>query len=124
MPTTAGQGLAEHKDGSIGDLVAGFSALWWESDTGTLPLTETYSDSQRSSREGHYQHFVDTMSEELKRVPRTREQRGATRERIMSAFGEFARNALGFQERHLDLLLSPGGFTQVGVEFTQAARRF
>ncbi|MFH1928196.1 MAG: hypothetical protein ABIK79_08515, partial [Chloroflexota bacterium] len=47
-----------------------------------------------------------------------------TRERIMSAFGEFARNALGFQERHLDLLLSPGGFTQVGVEFTQAARRF
>ena len=124
MPTTAGQGIAAHKDGSIDDLVAGFSALWWESDTGTLPLTDTYSDSQRSSREAHFQHFVDTMSEELKRVPRTREQRGATRERIMSAFGEFARYALGFKERHLDLLLSPSGFTQVGVEFTQAARRF
>jgi len=121
MPTTAGQGLVALKDGSIGDLVTGFSALWWESDTGTLPLTDTYSDSQRSSREAHY---LDTMSEELKRVPRTKEQRGATRERIMSAFGEFARRALGFKERHLDLLLSPNGFTQVGVEFTQAARRF
>ncbi len=124
MSTITDQGMVADVPGSTNDLVARFAALWWESDTRTLPLTATYTDSQRSSREAHYRHFVDTMSVELKSAPRTREQRSATRERMMSAFGEFARSALGFKETHLDLLLSPNGFTQVGVELTQAARRF
>jgi len=100
-----------------------FTALWWQTGSSAPSLGPTYTDREQSARAAHLERFLGSLTAELQRPPRTQSARQATQERIYSAFGAFARSALGFEERHLDILLSRG-FTQVAAEFAQAARRF
>lgn len=104
-------------------LVGKFAALWWESDTGTPPLKPTYTRREQASCEAHLDRFLDSLSSELKHPPQTPIERGATQERILAAFDRFARSGLGWQERHLEMLLSRG-LTEATAQFTQMARRF
>ncbi|MGB0385644.1 MAG: hypothetical protein ACPGWR_12555 [Ardenticatenaceae bacterium] len=100
-----------------------FITLWSESDSGRPLLTPNYTIREQVAQEAHLKQFVDTVTSELTRHSRTKSGRQAMQERILAAFGIFAKSGLGFEERQLALLLSHG-FIQVASEFAQMARRF
>jgi hypothetical protein len=104
-------------------LLSQFTSTWWECDTRTPDLGPTYSTREKRAREVHLERFLDTLTLELERRPRSYAERSAAQESILGAFASFARAALDLQERHLDVLRSRG-FTEMAVEFAQAARRF
>ena len=107
----------------VSGLLQEFTALWWQSGTHTPNLGRTYTAQERSDREAQLVRFQDAVSSEGRRVPRTRSERQAAQERILSAFRAFARIALGFGDSHMDVLLERG-LPQVGTQFAQTARRF
>ena len=107
----------------VGELLQQFTALWWESDTCAPPLTPAYTTREQLTREGHLERLLGILAEEVEHPPHTKSERLASQDRIFSAFGIFARSALDFEERHLDVLFTRG-FTQVATEFAQMARRF
>ncbi len=100
-----------------------FTDLWWECDTCMPSLGQAYTTREQTIRERHLDQFLDALAAEMKHPPQNNSERHAAQERIFSAFGTFAKAALDFEQRHLDVLLS-GGFTAAATEFTQAARRF
>lgn len=104
-------------------LLPEFTALWWESDADIPDLGPRYTPDEQSAREAQLERFQSTVTSEAKRAPRTRSERQATQERILSAFRTFARVALGFEEGHTDALLERG-LPHVGTQFAQTARRF
>jgi len=107
----------------VQQLLARFTALWWESAPTPPTLGPTYTARDQAAREAHLERFLGAVTSELERPPRTGPERSATQERTFSAFGTFARAALDFEERHLDVLLARG-FTQALTAFAQAAHRF
>lgn len=115
------------RDVSIAELVRtllqGWTARWWESDMRAPRLGPTYTTREQLAREAQLERFLDVLTAEREHPPRTRSERRATQERIFSAFGTFARSALDFEERHLDVLLSRG-LTEAATAFAQTARRF
>jgi hypothetical protein len=108
---------------AVQELVQQFNNLWWESKTDDPPLGRTYTAQEQSAREAYLKRFVDAAISEMKHPPRTPSERDATQVRILSAFGAFAKSALGWEQRHLDVLLSHR-FDQVAIEFAQMARYF
>ena len=115
------------RDVSIPRLVSEFrrryTALWWECDTSAPLLGRVYTVPEQVAREGHLERFLDVLIAELERPPRSAGERRAAQERVFSAMGTFARAALDFDERHLDVLLSPE-LTGAATAFAQMARRF
>jgi hypothetical protein len=108
---------------AVQELVQHFSALWWECESGTPQLGRTFTAREQSVRKDRLERFVDEALAEMKRLPRTRTEREAARKRIGSSFERFARSALDWEDRHLDVFLSRG-FDRAAIEFAQRARRF
>ena len=104
-------------------LLRRFATLWQECEPCAPPFEFTYSPREQSAREAHLDRFLEAVNSELHRLPRTAPERQATQERITAAFSKLARSALDFEERHLEVLFERG-FSRVGVELAQAARRF
>lgn len=100
-----------------------FMTLWSESDSDLPRLTPRYTIREQVAQEAHLKQFVDTVTSELKRGSRTKSGREAMQERILAAFGIFAKSGLGIEERPRAILLSHG-FIEVASEFAQMARRF
>jgi hypothetical protein len=97
---------------------------WWrDADPGPPGFLPTYSPSEQRRREAHLDRYLDAVEAELRAAPRSRPEQAAAEERLTAAFRVFAREALDFEERHLDLLLT-GGFTGTGRELARAARLF
>ncbi len=107
----------------VPDLARRWTALWWQCDTSTPPLGPTFTPGEQLANEAQLEQLLAAVTAELKRPLRTPSERAHTQERVLTAFAGLARSALGFQERHLDVLLRRG-FTQVASEFAQMARRF
>jgi len=104
-------------------LLSHFTDLWWASPPTPPALGPTYTARDQAAREARLERFLAGVTSELDRPPHTSSERSATQERIFSACGTFARSALDFEPRHLDVLFSRG-FTQALTAFAQAARRF
>jgi hypothetical protein len=97
---------------------------WWrEADPAPPRYLPVHSPREQARREAHLDRYVDAVEAELRATPRTGPEQAAAEERLSSAFRVFAREALDFEERHLDLLLE-GGFTGTGREMARAARLF
>ena len=97
---------------------------WWrEADPAPPGFLPSYSAHEQRRREAHLDRYLDAVENELRAGPRSKPEQAAAEERLTAAFRLFAREALDFEERHLDLLLS-GGFTGTGREMARAARLF
>ena len=97
---------------------------WWrDADPGPPGFLPSYCAREQRRREAHLDRYLDAVEAELRAAPRTRPEQAAAEERLTAAFRLFAREALDFEERHLDLLLT-GGFTGTGRELARAARLF
>ncbi len=112
---------------AVSNLVATFvqdlKALWWQSEGHMPDLGPTYTDPEQAAREAHLDRFLDLLSREVKRRPRSQAEFSEVQCRILAGFETFARSALDFEDRHVNVLLSPE-FTQAVTEFVQAAYRF
>jgi len=107
----------------VGRLVHQYVDLWWEDADSVRDPGITFSKREQGEREGHLARFLDAVTGELQSVPQTRSERLVVQERILSAFEILARSALGFEDRHLEILLNRG-FTEAGTSFVQTAGLF
>ncbi len=107
----------------IPELVAGFTALWGEGGDGRPDLGRTFTRRERSGKERALARFVDALRSETKRPPMSAPDREATQKRIFGVFDHFARQALDWQDRHIDILIG-GGFDRGSTEFVRMAREF
>ena len=97
---------------------------WWrEADPAPPAFLPSYPAREQARREAHLDRYLEAVEAELRAAPRSRPEQAAAEERLTAAFRLFAREALDFEDRHLDLLLA-GGFTETGREFARAARLF
>jgi hypothetical protein len=107
---------------AIDRFVDTFADAWHGADLERGPDGEAFTASEQSRHERELVAFVDVLSDESRRG-----RRGAIRAeaepRILGAFRTFAASALGWQQSHLDALLSDG-FRPALQAFPAAARRF
>jgi len=97
---------------------------WWrQADPAPPAFLPSYPVREQARREAHLDRYLEAVEAELRAAPRSRPEQAAAEERLAAAFRLFAREALDFEDRHLDLLLA-GGFTETGREFARAARLF
>jgi hypothetical protein len=107
----------------VPQLVAKFTALWAEGGAGRPTLGRTFTPRERSGKEKALARFVAALRAETKSMPLTPAEREACQKRIFSAFDRFARRALDWEDRHLDILFG-GGFDRGAEEFVRMARDF
>src|SRR5581483_6282464 len=98
-------------------------ALWNACHASCEPAARRYSEAEQSAREAELARLIGAIQGELSRLPATRSERDGARERITAAFVRFGRNALDFEDRHLDLLLGHG-FSGIATMLARRARRF
>jgi hypothetical protein len=105
------------------ELLALFTAAWWEAGTSLPDLGPRVTRPEQSRRERELEALVDRLLRELKAPPGSASEREAA-ERRVAAFGrDFAKSTLDLEDRHLDALLQ-GGFPEAAREFARKARRF
>lgn len=98
-------------------------ALWRDSPAAPPRFRRSFGAAEQAGREAELERFLEAIQAELKRLPRSRPERDATRERITAAFVRFGRTAVDLDDTHLELLLQ-GGFSSIGTEMARQARRF
>jgi hypothetical protein len=98
-------------------------ALWNESSEDFPELGRRFGVNEQEAREAKLDRFLGAVRAELRAIPATRAERGRARERITTAFVEFAGAALDLEDRHIELLLK-GGFSGIGTDLGRQARRF
>jgi hypothetical protein len=108
---------------ALEDLSAGVALLWRECAGLSPSLSPPRFPGRRSSREKALAAFVDGLRAEAGRPPRDPAEARQTRDRILSGFRGLAREAWGWEDRHLDILFS-NGFDRSALGFTRDARAF
>ena len=94
---------------------------WWrQADPAPPTFLPSYPAREQARREARLDRYLEAVEAEVRAAPR---EQAAAEERLTAAFRLFGREALDFEDRHLDLLLA-GGFTETGREFARAARLF
>ncbi len=96
---------------------------WWSCPSSTPDLGRTYTPREQADREKQLVHLLDLATAEARRPPQSEAERSGVQERILAAFRAFARSALDWQERHLDVVLSRG-MPEAAADFARMARRF
>ena len=123
-PITADEPRGPEKN-ALSEIVAhlrrDFTAMWMECGDGDIPAGRTYSPAEQAANGKDLSRFVDLLRNEARRPPMTQEAAHKVRERLLAAGGALARNALGWEDRHIDAILS-GGFAGQGMEFVKTAR--
>jgi hypothetical protein len=108
---------------AVPQLVDRFTSLWVEDATGRPDLGRRFTPKERAPREKAFARFVEALLAETKRLPVAPAEREVCQKRIFGAFDHFARQALDWEDRHLEAL-SGGGFDRVATEFVRLARQF
>jgi hypothetical protein len=85
-------------------------------------LGRTFTSKERAPREKALAKFADALLAETRRLPFTPEKREGCQKRILSAFDEYARQALDWQDRHLEALIG-GGFDRGAADFVRMSRK-
>lgn len=107
----------------IEDLVRHYKVLWHDCDTSLPWLGPPYARSAQRSNEKCLDHFLATLSTELKGIPQTSPEQLSMWARIDLACRNIARVMPETDERAIDTLLTCG-FREASVEFARMARRF
>ncbi len=117
----------EHLEVPLGETVRElrrrFTGIWMECGAGGPPAGREYSPREQSANGKELARFVDLMRAEARRPPESPEAAGKVRERLVAVGSRLARTALGWDERHLGVILS-GGFEAPAAEFARTARAF
>jgi hypothetical protein len=87
------------------------------------PFDRTFTPAEQAAREIHLDHLLHTVEAELRDLPRTRSERSSARASVTSAFTDFAKSCLDFDDAHLELLLNDG-FSAVATQLSRQARQF
>jgi hypothetical protein len=81
-----------------------------------------YSANEQQKRENAYDQGLLAVERELKRFPRTKQDRLNTQDRIVAAFARFSATAMDLDEETVQLLTND--FLPVGTRLARWARRF
>jgi hypothetical protein len=87
------------------------------------PFDRTFTHVEQAAREIHLDKLLHTVEAELRDLPRTRSERRSARGRVTSAFTDFAKSCLDFDDNHLEILLNDG-FSAVATQLARQARQF
>jgi hypothetical protein len=117
-------------DSQVESLVQHYLSLWWASERSLPAFPVTYSPAQQSANDQKMERLVGGLIHEVKQMPaavgkdrQDGEARQAMQGRLRSGAMDFARDALGFEQRHLDFL-ETSGIIEAVQEFARMARRF
>ncbi|MGI5915707.1 MAG: hypothetical protein ACOX9A_04575 [Anaerolineae bacterium] len=98
--------------------------MWWAvDDAERLPTGPTFTHRQQLEREKHLERLLETLTSEAQTPPVDADERAAARDRLLRAGRAFCRDAMGIQERHLNVLFSPE-FLGGATGFVRATRDF
>jgi hypothetical protein len=119
--------LSDCREGTVADLVgslqAEVSALWWSCDRAFPVFETTCSSDEQGRNEKKMERMVDGLIAELKRMPRSADERLAWQERLRPGLVDFAMQSVRLEERHIDFI-EASGLLQASQEFAGMARRF
>ncbi len=123
IPVSTQDGLNPSFTAMVAALNQRYLNAWWNSDSSFPAEGRAYTLSEKFPRERSLSCYIDLVVSELRDLPRTPEARESARQRLTSAFVEFAAGALDLEERHLDIVLHHG-FVDAGMAFAEQARRY
>src|SRR4051794_11477509 len=97
-------------------------ALWNEGAGGVALAATPFSRLEQKFREAAYDAGVRSVEDELKSVPRTRDERMAQQQKLIASFGRFATTALGLEDEAVHMIADE--LIPVGTELARWTRRF
>ena len=103
-------------------LVADFTHVWNKCASQDFCMSTKYSPKEQRTREQYLKEFIRKLESEQKKTNIGFENI-EIQDRIFSHVRTFFQTALGFRQRELDLILSPG-FKKSTKDFVELARRF
>lgn len=110
-------------DDEIEHLTRHFVEMWWQSGIDFPDFTAAYSRTDQDRNDLALHEAIRQISTQMERQARDEVQAGAGRERMLDITAGLARQALGFEDRHIDLIMDHGFFDVAG-EFAKRARNF
>jgi len=118
---------AETREAPLSEIVrelrGRFTDLWRECEGGPPPSGRVYSPGEHAANGKELARFVDLLWAEARRPPASPEAAGEVRECLVAAGSRLARMALGWEQKHIDIVLA-GGFERPAAEFARTARAF
>jgi len=105
----------------VQNLLRQYLVIWENLDTCLPSFERTFTYRDQIDREANLDIFLNALTREIKREPRTKSESRALQKRIFSAFCTFAKSALDFEDCHLQVLRD---FVQTATDFAQHARSF
>lgn len=106
----------------VGAQVAQAIEVWNGSALPSALHGPQYSLNEQKKREKAYDKGLRAVEREAKRVPRTRAERTAAQERIVTSFARFSATALDLEDEAVQLLTND--FLPAGTRLARWARRF
>jgi hypothetical protein len=107
----------------VNHLLGQFTQRWWSLEAGLPEFERLYSKGEQKANEGRLQHALDVLSSETSQMPKTEIERQVSEKRITEAWADFAKVALGVEDRHVEALRAYG-FADAAVAFARMARQF
>ena len=109
--------------GNVDQLLQRFTRLWWSLDPTPPAFELAYSKQEQIRNEGLLQHALHILDHETGQVHAIEREERASKERIVTAWVDFARAASGITDRHVEALQAYG-FAAAAREFYEQARQF
>lgn len=107
----------------IDELLQQFTRLWWSLDSTPPDFERAYSTKEQKRNERLLQHALQLLDRETGQAQATEREQRASQERIVTAWVDFARAALGITDRHVEALQAYG-FAVAAREFYEQARQY
>ncbi len=107
----------------VADLTRLYTDLWWSCTTDFPALSPIYTLREKLRRETRLERFLAMSIDEASQASNDGAGRSGARDRLTASTRDFARSALGFEDRQLDVIEN-GGFTDASIDFARMARGF
>ncbi len=110
-------------DAEVRNFTGHFCTVWQECSQEFPRLASGYARREHKRNNSALADTISGIANEMKTQALDGANRDASRERMLGMAGKFARTALDFEDRHVDLILKNGFFDVVG-SFARQARNF
>lgn len=107
-------------DSEVRRLTGHFCTVWNESIQEFPPFSLSHTRRDQTRNNAALVDTITGIASEMKLQALDGANRDTSRERMLGMAGDFARSALGFEDRHVDLILDNGFFNVVGAFARQA----
>ncbi|MCL5998953.1 MAG: hypothetical protein M1546_23275 [Chloroflexi bacterium] len=124
MSNTQGFANPSHTiSASVQELRQQYVNLWWQLGSDMPGVERTYTPREQADREKQLNQFIDTLTTQLRHMPRQERERAALQQQIVASGAVFAKSALDFDDSHLQAVQT-SGLVEAAVDFAQKARRY